>query len=421
LSNGNLLYISPIMPSPGGNGLAMRAYTVMSALSKAYRVHLLVVPVAGTLRTGIPRGVADICKRTMLYSLEQREDPAFTRILSIADPMKRVAAYALYPRPALCRFATEPAIAEIADIYHSVAFEVVHVFRLYMAPFAEPYLKLKPPGGCRLDMDDYESETHRRLAAMYAAAGDGTAAAMEQAEAQKYLHLERGYIGRFERMFVASEIDRRKFAETHAGANIRVIPNGVTIPDDPGEKDPSAPFTFLFVGTMGYYPNEDAVLYFSSDILPLLRQKAGMKFRVVIAGSSPSQRVKELARFPEIQVTGAVSDLRPYYRDADCVIVPVRVGGGTRIKVLEAFSFRRPVVSTDPGVEGIEVRDGEQLFIAHDTQTFADRCLEIMNNAGLGKAIGQRGFDFVSSSHHGEDGIRRTVMQEYPLPPAGDE
>ena len=399
----------------------MRAFTVMSALAQAYRVHLLVVPVAGNLGTGIPQPVANICERTVVYSLDQREDPAFRRILGMTDAMSRIAAYALYPKPALCRFATGQSIAEIADLYHSITFEALHVFRLYMAPFVERYLELKPSGGCRLDMDDYESETHRRLAAMYAGNGDDTTAAMERAEAQKYSNLERGYIGRFERVFVASEIDRRKVAKTHPGANVHVIPNGVTIPDDPGEKDPSDVFTFLFVGTMGYYPNEDAVLYFSSDILPQVRQQAGRKFRVVIAGRSPSQRVIELARIPEIQVTGAVSDLRPYYCDADCVIVPVRVGGGTRIKVLEAFSFRRPVVSTDAGVEGIAVRDGEQLFIANEPENFAARCLDIMKDAELGKVIGQRGFDFVRSSHHSIDGIRRTVMQEYPLPPTSEE
>src|SRR5262249_38828129 len=134
-----------------------------------------------------------------------------------------------------------------------------------------------------------------------------------------------------------------------------VIPNAVRIPPSTSATRRGGPFTLLFVGTLGYYPNEDAAIFFCSEILPRLGASASRPVRLLIVGSNPSLRVRALAQDGKVAITGPLPDLSRCYAAADAVVVPLRAGGGTRIKVLEAFGHRRPVVSTTVGAQGIEV------------------------------------------------------------------
>jgi polysaccharide biosynthesis protein PslH len=144
---------------------------------------------------------------------------------------------------------------------------------------------------------------------------------------------------------------------------VRVAPNAVRLPErEPTTTAAERPFTFLFVGTFGYYPNDDAAGFFCREVLPLLRETAPGPFRVNVIGRGGGREVQSLGSLPEVTVIGEVPDMANYYRASDAVIVPVRSGGGTRIKVLEAFSFERPVVATTIGIEGIDAGDGAQLL-----------------------------------------------------------
>ena len=178
-----------------------------------------------------------------------------------------------------------------------------------------------------------------------------------------------------------------------------MIPNAVRIPASVTDRRSRSTVTFLFVGTLGYYPNEDAAMFFCTEILPRVRASAGRPVRVLIAGSNPSARVRALAREPEITVAGAVPDLAPHYAAADAVVVPLRAGGGTRIKVLEAFGYRRPVVSTTVGAQGIDVTPGTHLLIGDTPGAFARQCVRLIEAPGLGKQLAARAFEFVKTHH----------------------
>ena len=411
----NLLFISPIMPAPAGNGLAMRAGIMLEALAADYDVHVLVIPVVGASPgRGSERWASRWCARLAVHDVSGRVDPLFRLIARIRDPRERAAAYARYPRPLLCRFATTGAVRESAQVFRDITFREVHVFRLYMAPFAEPYLEDGAAHGpiCRLDLDDHESRTRRELAALHEAAGDGAAASIERAEADKYARLERHELRRFHRVYVCSEDDRRALARHQGSRRVVVIPNAVRIPASTAARRRGAPFTFLFVGTLGYYPNEDAAIFFCTEILPRVRAAAGQPVRVLIAGSNPSARVRALAREREVLIAGAVPDLARFYRAADAVVVPLRAGGGTRIKVLEAFSYRRPVVSTTVGAQGIEASPGTHLLIGDTPQTFAEQCLRLIRAPGLGKTQAARAFQFVKA-HHTPTRIRELLQRDH--------
>lgn len=411
----NLLFISPVMPALTGNGLSMRAGMMLETLAADYDVSLLVIPVvAGPTEEEVHPQVASWCARMAVHRVADRVDPLFRLIARIKDAQERLAAYASYPRPSLCRFATSTSIREAVQVFRGVPFQEVHVFRLYLAPFADPYLEAEMKGHtiCRLDLDDHESLTRRRLAALHDLAGDETSALIERSESEKYSVMERQYLPRFDRVYVCSDRDRQEIAREYECSNVTVVPNGIRLPvaTPPGRSD--GPFTFLFVGNLGYFPNEDAVLWFCSEVLPRIRADARKSFRVLIVGTNPSRKVQALSSHPEVTVTGAVPDLGPYYRDADLVVVPVRAGGGTRIKVLEAFSYRRPVVSTACGAEGIGVRHGTHLLLADTPPEFAEQCMRLMDAPEVGLDMAGRAFEFVKANHS-QERIRELLMRDH--------
>ena len=156
----------------------------------------------------------------------------------------------------------------------------------------------------------------------------------------------------------------------------------------------------------------DAALFFCSEVLPRLRAAAREPLRVLLVGTNPSARVRALARAGEVTVTGAVPALAEYYAAADAVVVPLRAGGGTRIKVLEAFSHRRPVVSTGAGAQGIDARRETHLLIADTPRAFAEQCVRLIQGPRLRRELATRAFRFVKA-HHTPALIRELLRRDH--------
>jgi polysaccharide biosynthesis protein PslH len=419
-----LLFLSPIMPDVSGNGLAMRAGATLEALAADHRVHLLVIPVAGSgpgsesgSATEPGEAVRRWCARILVHRVERHIDPHFGLIAGVRDPQAQLSALLAYPRPSLGRFATSASVREAAELAAGPRYQAVHVLRLYLAPFAEPYLAARELAAgaaelgagaagrrpvCRLDLDDYEPATRRRIAGLLRQNGDERAALVQDWEASRYEALAAAMLPQFDRVYVASAADRAPVAVQYPGAEVAVLENVIRLPR-PGAAAaaPSAvisaagkPFTFLFVGSFGYYPNDDAARYFCGKVLPLLRAGAPGPFRVRLVGANPSAAVRLLAAMPDVAVTGPVADVTPWYQSANAVIVPVRAGGGTRIKVLEAFAHQRPVVATSAGAEGLEVTAGRHLLIADSPGDFAACCGRLMRDPALGRKLASHGTEF---------------------------
>jgi glycosyltransferase involved in cell wall biosynthesis len=380
-----------VVPAPAGNGLAMRAGLFLDGLAVDHDVFLLVIPVAAPAEAvRSSQFVARRARRVVFLPLEGRADSLFGLIGRLTDPAARAAALAAYPRPALCRFATPQTVRDAAALFADVSFDVVHVMRLYLSPFAAPHLEAAAPTGppaCTLDLDDDESRTRRRLAALHAAHGDSAATAAEAAEADKYERLERTALPRYQRVLVCSEMDAAVVRGRIPGARVAVVPNAVRMPAGTGPRPTDGVFRLLLVGSMGYDPNTDAAAELCREILPRVRAAARRAVRVTIVGSHPTPAVGGLAEIPGVTVTGAVPDVAPYYDRADVVVVPLRAGGGTRIKVLEAFAHRVPVVATPMGAEGLEVSPGRHLLVGEGPDALAAACLRLLRDPALGRQL----------------------------------
>jgi glycosyltransferase involved in cell wall biosynthesis len=154
----------------------------------------------------------------------------------------------------------------------------------------------------------------------------------------------------------------------------------------------------LFVGTLGYYPNEDACRYLRSEIVPRLAED----FEFQIVGTGATERLRRLISHPAIQIVGQVPQVDAWYHNAAAVVVPVRAGGGTRIKILEAFSFRRPVITTAVGVEGIDARHDESILVADTPEEFAEACRRLRHDYGLGERLAGNAFSLLKRLYSAE-------------------
>ena len=170
-----------------------------------------------------------------------------------------------------------------------------------------------------------------------------------------------------------------------------VVPNAVDV--DYFRPEPSLPAsdgqTLLFFGTMNYFPNQDGVRYLLQEIWPIL-EKSHARARVKIVGSHPMPEVLAM-RGPRVEVTGLVDDVRPHLAGAAAIVVPLRVGGGTRFKILEAMSMGKPVVSTTIGAEGISAVPGEQILLADQPEAFARAAARLLDDAALAERLGGAG------------------------------
>jgi polysaccharide biosynthesis protein PslH len=166
-----------------------------------------------------------------------------------------------------------------------------------------------------------------------------------------------------------------------------------TVPHRPG----AAP-TILHVGTMFWPPNVAGVLWFGREVLPLIHQHLP-DARFVVVGKAPPPEVQALAADPRITVTGYVAELEPYLAEADAFVVPLHAGGGMRVKILDAWLWGLPIVSTPIGAEGIELRDSENILLAENAPAFADAVTRMLTDAELNGRLRTAGRDWVEKTY----------------------
>jgi polysaccharide biosynthesis protein PslH len=209
-------------------------------------------------------------------------------------------------------------------------------------------------------------------------------------------------MARFDRILAVSDVDRDTFQRLYArrlAAPVSVIPTGVdTTYFAPRPGDRSDGRRIVFTGSMDWLPNVDAVMFFCREILPLVRQ-AEPDATFTIVGRSPTPAVRRLADDHGIEVTGRVDDVRPFLAASAVNVVPLRIGGGTRLKIFEAMAAGRAVVSTSVGAEGLPTESGRHLLLADDPVTFAQSVVTLLRDAQQRRAIELEARAFVTGHY----------------------
>jgi glycosyltransferase involved in cell wall biosynthesis len=257
-----------------------------------------------------------------------------------------------------------------------------------------PMMWLRFPQDVRVVLDEHniESEVLQRMGRSERSLSRRL---FNAAEAVKYRRIEERAWRQVAGCVVTSDREVPTVSRTAPRTPVAVVPNAV----DPEHFHPASaaspvhPDRIVFTGLLSYRPNVDAVRFFIDDVLPRVRaRRPAAVFQVV--GDGPDSVLRSLLA-EGVQVTGLVPDLRPYLARAACVVAPLRMGGGTRLKVLEALSMGTGLVSTRLGCEGIDVRHGEHLLIADEPDDVADAVCSLLADPDLRRALGQRGRQLV--------------------------
>ena len=201
-------------------------------------------------------------------------------------------------------------------------------------------------------------------------------------EAGKMLRYERRALRKFHHVIAVSENDRQEMLKLAPECAISVVPTGVDTAKYPvAPPSTTPPIRIVFTGSMDWEPNIDAVAYFCQDIFPQIRAEfPSAIFQIV--GRNPYPRVKQLAS-DSVEVTGTVRSVADYLRDATLVVVPLRIGGGTRLKIFEAMAMGKAVVSTSIGAEGLDVKNGRDIILADDAAALSQAIILLLRDTAL--------------------------------------
>jgi glycosyltransferase involved in cell wall biosynthesis len=206
-----------------------------------------------------------------------------------------------------------------------------------------------------------------------------------------------------------SEEDRRTLSALARGARTTSVPTGVdTEYFAPGGRR-EIPGRLVFTGSMDWHPNEDAVIHFSETILPLIRARARFarlpEISFTVVGRNPGPRLAALSRMG-VTVTGTVPDVRPFIDEAALYVVPLRAGGGTRLKIFEALAMGKAVVSTSVGAEGLGLTADKEIVFADDPVAFADAVVSLLRDPPTRERLGHAGRALVESAYSWDHAVR---------------
>ncbi len=216
-------------------------------------------------------------------------------------------------------------------------------------------------------------------------------------EANKVKKYEITASQKYDRVLTVSEVDKQLLHSWNEKIRCDVVEAGVDVEKYSLEYNDEEKNTILWMGALQWKPNQDSLLWFIQDILPgIIRKKPEVKVSVV--GSNPPKKISRL-RHPNVEIVGTVDDVKPYLKRTEVCVVPLRIGSGIRLKILEMLSMGKAVVSTSVGCEGLPVIHGEHLLIADEPDKFADAVLKLLNSRDMRRELGDNGHELVKDQY----------------------
>jgi sugar transferase (PEP-CTERM/EpsH1 system associated) len=386
----NVLWISHNVPYPPQMGVLLRNYNLLKQLSRIADVYLVA-----------------LCQRDILpvrvdLAEARRELEKFCRhveIVPLPSDASRLRWYGLVLGSVItahpysvnwvkCRQLQ----STIRELVRRVRFEVAHFDTIGLAEYRDDVGDVPRV----LNHHNIESQLMDRRRGVARNALERFYFAMEARKLRRY---ETEHCGAFDLNITVSELDKTLLSMMVPGSRIEVISNGVdTAYFTPGEEE-IVSGNLVFVGGMNWYPNRDAILYFCREIWPLLGQEVpGASFTVV--GGAPPRELLDLARRdPRVLVAGFVEDVRPYLRQAEVYVCPMRDGGGTRLKILDALAMGKAIVSTTIGCEGIDIQPSKNVLLADTPRDFVDRVKTVLADPQLRHRLGDEGRRLAETSY----------------------
>jgi sugar transferase (PEP-CTERM/EpsH1 system associated) len=370
-----LLWLNAGLLLPLDKGGKLRTWHVMRHLARRHDITYLSFEDAS--QTEADRaGMREVCSR---LETVPRTDAAKGTWRFHAD----VARYIVDPLPyAVAKYRSAAYRARIEELIAQERFDVVVCD--FLAPAVNVPARLACPS--IVFTHNVEAEIWRRHAEQ---ASNPFSKYLLTQQWRRMLRFEEASLARFDLTLAVSDADRRTFERLYPGslhAEPHVVQTGVDTGFFKPASTPAERTHMVFTGSMDWLPNEDGMVYFCREILPRIRQ-AEPDATLSIIGRAPTPAVKKLGEIPGVEVTGRVDDVRPHIARGAVYIVPLRIGGGTRLKIFEAMSMAKAVVSTTVGAEGLPVTRGRDIEIADEPARFAQSVIHMMRDAEARRAI----------------------------------
>lgn len=368
-----LLFLSQTLPFPPDGGAHIRTYNIMRLLARAFEIDALCFYRAATRPTeaAVRRSIEGLAPVARAEAFPIAHDGGALRLLR--DHLGSVARRRVYTRYVYDSAEFRGALRRLLSTRR---YDLVHVDSLDLAGYMDELEGL--PVVCT--HHNVESSLLRRRAATERF----PRGAYMRVQANLMEAEERRWGGAVDLNVTVSEADRRLLLDLAPGADVMVVPNGVDTRFFHPAADGDA--GLVFVGGYSWYPNRDALHYFVESVLPLLR-RTHPDVPVTWVGDCPAALQVSMKKDHGVTLTGYVDDVRPYIERATCYVVPLRVGGGTRLKILDAWAMGKPLVSTSIGCEGLAARDGENILVRDDPAAFVAGVAALLDDAALRRRI----------------------------------
>jgi glycosyltransferase involved in cell wall biosynthesis len=385
-----ILWVNPHFLHPTTKGGQIRTLEMLRHLHRWHEVHYVALQNAAE-----PEGLA----RSPEYCSKAYPIPHAVPARGSASFVLQAAQNLLDPLPlAITRYRSAAMKAEVARLLSTGTFDRLVADFLFAAPNVP---SLSPALLFQHNVETSIWDRHLENA--------------HSAVSRAFFRIQRNRMARYEgsacrqsaHVVAVSSQDAERFRSLFQAKRVSEVPTGVDVASfTPNGRSFHQKTDLIFVGSMDWLPNIDGCNYFVREILPLIR-KQRPHCTLAIVGRSPGSGILEMARTdPGILVSGTVPDIRPYLWGSSVSVVPLRIGGGTRLKIYEAMAAKAPIVSTSIGAEGLPVIHGTNLFLADTPEAFAQRCLELLDSASARQQMAQNAYDMVSSRFSWENAAR---------------
>ena len=390
-----ILFLTQVLPYPLDAGPKIRQYHMLRHLAQSHEVTL----VSFTRDDDPPEAIEhlrQICQSVYTVPMHR-------------SPWRNIRAAAKGVLTGLPIVIARDEVAEMETMLRQLVAEqtyaLIHADQLSMAWWGQLAARLAEPDRPRTLLDEHNA-IYLLTQRMADAEGNILRKAIMTREAQAFARYEAAMCQAFDALLTVTQEDREHLLALFApkereqiAAKLTVVPICV----DPGQVLPvvhqncCAP-TILHLGTMFWLPNVHGVLWFAREVLPLIHQQVP-DARFVVVGKNPPPGVQALAADPRVQVTGYVADPIPYLQLADAFVVPLHAGGGMRVKIVDAWLWGLPIVSTPIGAEGINVLDGETVLLCEDAPGFAQATVRLLTEPGLNRRLRVNGRAWVEKHY----------------------
>jgi glycosyltransferase involved in cell wall biosynthesis len=386
-----LLFLTGQVPYPPHAGGALRTYGLIDGLHAAgYTIDLLTFTEPDQPDPA-ETPLAGLCERMITVPTPRRS--TLTRLRELLTTPYADMARRFYAPEFQARLRAQLALAH---------YDLVQIESLEMATYLPAIRAVRPAVRVIYDSFNAEYDLQRLMYQIDRRTPSRLPAAIYSfIQWQRLTRFERSVCQQVDRVIAVSEADAEAFGKLTPGASVAVVPNGIYV--DEYARSTSqldlGPAALLFTGTMNYRPNVDAVMWFADHVLGEIRE-AVPEARLFVVGNKPHGRLDAIRQRANVEITGYVQDILPFLHSAAVYVAPLRMGSGTRLKLLQAMAAGRAIVSTHVGAQGLNVTPGQDIVLSDDAISFAQATIALLRDPAHRARLGQAARELVCQQYN---------------------